>query len=85
MKSMALCEEKHTTNSKSTKRPFASGFMWKRHLMVLPSSRCFGVMFPGGLILKNSENMGDAEERVAECRFHVSPVGARMKTSAPRK
>lgn len=53
--------------------------------MVLPSSRCFGVIFAGGLTLKNSENLVDAEARVVECRFQVSPLGAKMKTSAPWK
>ena len=51
--------------------------------MLLPSSRCLGVIFAAGLTLRNSENLADAEARVVECRFHVSPVGARMKTSAP--
>jgi hypothetical protein len=42
-------------------------------------------MFAGGLILRNSEKIVDAEDRVVECRFHVSPVGAKMNTSAPWK
>lgn len=36
-------------------------------------------------MLKSSENFVDAEESILECRFHVSPVGARINTSAPWK